>query len=299
MFNFKKMKISIIGIGRLGGALAIALSKKGFEVENLIARNSEKAAKIAEFVRPEPKILSDKEFAQITSDVVLITTQDFEISGVVENLKETLETKLSVFHTSGALSSEILHDLKEIGCSVGSLHPLVSVSDAKLGADRFANGYFCVEGDEKAVEIGNEIVGKLGGNPFSIETKYKVLYHASAVTACGHLVALIDAAIEMLGKCGLDEATAQKIFLPLIKSTVENLETQTTAESLTGTVSRADVQTLEKHLDILEKNVSTEAFEIYLQLAARSIHLAEKQGANRENLEKISEKLLLAKNNLK
>ena len=117
--------------------------------------------------------------------------------------------------------------------------------------------------------------------------------------ACGHLVALVDAAIEMLSKCGLNETDAQEILLPLIKSTVENLETQTTAESLTGTFARADVATFEKHLEMLQRNVSAQILEIYLLLGARSIRLAEKQGADKANLAKISDKLLLAKTNLK
>ena len=293
------MKISIIGIGRLGGALAIALSKKGFEIENLIVRNPQTAVIIAELIEPAPKILSSDEFSEISSDAILIATQDFEIGNVARKLKESLRIKPNVFHTSGALSSEVLSDLKKIGCRVGSIHPLVSVSDARLGSDRFENAYFCVEGDPQAVEIAEEIVEKLGGKPFSIAAEYKALYHASAVTACGHLVALIDAAIEMLSRCGLEEATAQKILLPLIESTVENLETQTTAEALTGTISRADVQTLEKHLAVLGENVSREALDIYLLLAARSVNLAKKRGANLENLKKISEKLLLAKSNLR
>jgi predicted short-subunit dehydrogenase-like oxidoreductase (DUF2520 family) len=288
-----------MGIGRLGGALTIALSKKGFEIENLIVKNPETAVKIAELIEPAPKILSADEFSEISSDVILIATQDFEIANVARKLKETLKNKSNVFHTSGALSSEILNDLKEIGCRVGSIHPLVSVSDARLGADRFANAYFCVEGDSQAVEIAEEIVEKLGGKSFSIAAEHKALYHASAVTACGHLVALIDAAIEILSRCGLEEKTAQKILLPLIESTVENLETQTTAEALTGTIARGDVQTLEKHLEVLEKNVSSEALEIYVQLAARSVNLARERGANLENLKKISEKLLLAKSNLR
>jgi len=64
-------------------------------------------------------------------------------------------------------------------------------------------------------------------------------------------------------------------------------------------VARADIKTLENHLKTLEKNASKEAQEVYLQLAARSVHLAEGQGANALNLEKIRGKLLLAKNNLK
>ena len=43
---------------------------------------------------------------------------------------------------------------------------------------------------KKAVEAAKKIVDALGGKSFSIETKYKTLYHASAVTACGHLVAV-------------------------------------------------------------------------------------------------------------
>lgn len=293
------MKISIIGIGRLGGALAIALSKKNYKIENLAARNSETARVIAEIISPKPRILSPDDFSEIASDVVLITTRDSEIQTTAEKLAENLRHKPCVFHASGSLSSEILHNLKNIGCPVGSIHPLISVSDARLGADKFENAYFCVEGDPAAVEMGRKIVEKLGGNSFSISSEHKSLYHAAAVTACGHLVALVDVSIEMLSKCGLDEAVAQKILLPLIKSAVENLETQTTARALTGTIARADVPTLEKHLCVLEKNVSTEALEIYLLLAARSVSLAERQGASRENLEKISEKLLLAKNNLK
>ena len=55
------------------------------------------------------------------------------------------------------------------------------------------------------MKIAEKLVTDLGGKSFSIETKYKTLYHASAVTACGHLVALLDVAFEMLSKCGLDE----------------------------------------------------------------------------------------------
>lgn len=293
------MKISIIGVGKLGGALAIALSRKNFEIENLFARNSENTKKIAELVESKAKIKFENEFSQISSDVILIATQDFEIENVAQKLRKNLRHKPTVFHTSGSLSSDILKDLNAVGCKVGSIHPLVSISDAELGAERFADAFFCVEGDDEAVKVGDRIVRKLGGKSFSINARYKTLYHASATAASGLLVALVDVAIEMLTRCGIDEANAQKILLPLIKSTVENLETQSTAEALTGTVARADVKTLENHLETLKENVSPEAREVYLQLAARSVRLAERQGANAENLEKIRRKLLLAKNNLK
>ncbi len=293
-------KISIIGVGRVGGALAIALSRKNFVIENLVVRNDETANKVAEVIEPKPEILTLKNLTNLSSEIVFIATQDFEIENAAKKLAEKLKkSNAFVFHTSGSRSSEVLKPLKEIGCRTGSIHPLVSLSDAVLGAERFKDAYFCLEGDAEAVETARNIVADLGGKSFSIETNYKILYHASAVTACGHLVALIDVAIEMLEKCGLDSNQAKETLLPLIKSTVENLEVQTPAEALTGTFARADVRTFEKHLEALDENVSDEAREIYLQLGARSAHLAKGHGANTENLQEILDKISLAKKNFR
>jgi len=294
-------KISIIGIGRVGGALAVALSGKGFVIENLVVRNRVTADRIMTSLEPAPKISTFDELSEITSEIVFITTRDSEIERAAASLAEKVErAKPLVFHTSGALSSAILEPLREIGCATGSLHPLVSVSDAVLGARRFAGAYFCIEGDASAVDEARKIVAVLGGKPFSIPAENKILYHASAVTAAGHLVALLDAALEMLEKCGLDERSARATLLPLVKSTVENLETQTTAEALTGTFARADVSTFEKHLAALDgADVSEEAREIYLQLGARSAHLAQRRGAGAENLREILTRISLAKKNFR
>lgn len=293
------LSVSIIGIGRLGGALALALGKKNYRIENLAARNAEKAEIIKRNLGEETKIIAPDELGSIASDVIFITTQDSEIKNVAADLAANLKHKPFVFHSSGSLSSEILENLKKIGCTIGSIHPLVSLSDPFLGSLRFADSFFCIEGEARAVEIAEKIVADLEGNPFSIATEQKTLYHASAVTACGHLVAVIDTAIEMMSKCGLSEENSQKVLLPLIKSTIENLETQTTSEALTGTFARADFGTFERHLETLEKSVSGEAVEIYLQLGMRSTHLAERQNISGENLGKIREKILLAKKKLK
>lgn len=291
------MKISVIGIGRLGGALTLALAEKGFEIENLFARKKDTAERVANVANAE--ILTGDEFEKISSELILIATQDSEIEAVAQNLAGKLQSKPIVLHTSGSLSSDVLQKLKDINCPVGSLHPLVSISDAFLGKSRFENAFFCVEGDDAAVEAAEKIVEKLGGKSFSIETKYKTLYHASAVTACGHLTAVIDTAIKMLSKCGLSENNSKKILLPLIESTVENLKTQTTAEALTGTFSRADAETFEKHFESMEREVSAEARQIYLLLGERSLNLAETRISDAKRLKNMREKILLAKKKLK
>lgn len=293
------MKISIIGAGRLGGALAIRLAKSGHTIEYLVARKIEIAQTIAEFINPKPEVLTTDELSKISSETILITTQDFEIENAANRLAVTLAYKPFVFHTSGSLSSDVLRVLKDAGGKIGSIHPLVSISNAVLGAERFESAYFCVEGDAESVNVAEKIVADLKGKSFRVAAEYKTLYHASAVTASGHLNALVDVAIEMLSKCGLTDAEAQEVFFPLIRSTVENLRIQTTAQALTGTFARADVKTFENHLQVLRENVSEEALEVYLQLGMRSAHLAERQGANPEKIAEIREKITLAKKNLK
>jgi predicted short-subunit dehydrogenase-like oxidoreductase (DUF2520 family) len=87
--------------------------------------------------------------------------------------------------------------------------------------------------------------------------------------------------------------------MPLVKSTVENLGAQKTSAALTGTFARADVETFENHLQIMERTVSKEVLEVYLQLGFRSLHLAELRGADEKNIVEMRNKILLAKKNLK
>lgn len=293
-------RVSIIGVGRVGGAIALALSKKVFEIENLITRTAENAKKIVDELNQNPQIKSLSEIENFKSEIIFITTQDSEIQNVVKELKnKKINPNTYIFHTSGSISSNILSDLKINQCKIGSIHPLVSISDSIIGVKRFVDAYFCIEGENDAVELAEEIVKNLGGKSFSIETKYKSLYHASAVTACGHVVALIDISMEMLAKCGLDKETSKEVLMPLIKSTVENLSEQTNSEALTGTFARADVETFEKHIETINANTSDEVLETYLNLGNRSLKLAKEQGVSDEKLAKMSEKLSLAKKKLK
>ncbi len=271
--------VSIIGVGRVGGALAIALPKDKYTVDNLIGR--------------------DEAAAELSSEVVFITTQDSEIAAVAESLVGKLKAGTLVFHTSGSNPSSILDALKDAGCKTGSIHPLVSVSSPELGPERFRGAYFCVEGEPEAVTLGKQIVADLGGKPFAIDTKFKTLYHASAVTACGHLVALFDAAVEMMTKVGLSDADAKEILLPLVTSTVQNLGEQTTAAALTGTFARADIETFTRHLSALNQYVSDDLLEIYLLLGERSLELAAKQGVSPERIDTLRTKVSIAKSKLK
>ncbi|MFN0138520.1 MAG: Rossmann-like and DUF2520 domain-containing protein [Pyrinomonadaceae bacterium] len=289
-------KVSIVGVGRVGGALALSLPKDKYSVIELITRGG------APSIDLNVKVSSIEELSETGPDIVFITTQDYEIKDVDGVLADKLHNSV-VFHTSGSYPSSVLAGLAKSGCKIGSIHPLVSISKPELGPERFRGSYFCVEGVSEAVELGKQIVTDLGGRSFSIDTRFKTLYHASAVTACGHLVALFDAAVEMMTKCGLSESESRDVLLPLVLSTVQNLQQQDTAAALTGTFARADAETFTRHLTALNEiedgDGDEDLLEIYLLLGERSLELAAKQGVSAERIETLRSKVAVAKSKLK
>jgi len=290
--------VAIIGAGRLGTALGLALNKIGYEITAVVSKRVGHAKESAKLIGSTVQPLSSKQLSQLpVSDIVFIATPDGDIEKVANELAlkfSTSDEPEYIFHTSGALSSEVLRVLRNGKIAVGSFHPLISVSDSVIGAESLGKAYYCIEGDNKAVKLGKKIAGDLGGESFSIKTKDKAFYHASAVVACGHLVALFDIAVEMLRDCGLNSDEARKALLPLVESTVENLYVSEPAKALTGTFARADVITVRKHLEVFERKKLDAALAAYILLGKHSLELARQNGKDEKALKEI-EKLLSGK----
>jgi predicted short-subunit dehydrogenase-like oxidoreductase (DUF2520 family) len=289
-----KPGISIIGAGRLGTALAIALASRGYSIEAVVARRLRQARRSAALVSSGPRALTGKQLRLLpSSDLIFITTPDDAIEETAAQLlaastPETDHRGRTVLHTSGARSSNVLSCLRDAGFCVGSLHPLVSVSDAVSGAESLQKAFYCVEGGHAAVRLACSLVRDLGGQSFSIDAHDKALYHAAAVMASGHVVALFDIAIEMLLRCGLTRARARAVLLPLLRSTVANLSAHEPARALTGTFARADVATVKHHLQALRRQNSRASMAAYTLLGQRSLQLAKMSGAGAAALKEIA-----------
>jgi predicted short-subunit dehydrogenase-like oxidoreductase (DUF2520 family) len=276
--------ISIIGAGRLGTALAIALTSKGYPIRALAARRAAHARKAITLsgLPATTLALGADQLEQLPpSDLVLITTPDDIIGGIAQTiarLGRSARRRSTFLHTSGALSSAVLAPLAKRGFHTGSLHPLISVSDPRVGAETLSGAFFCVEGDSAAVRSAKAIVRDLNGNAFTIKPESKALYHAAAVMSSPHLVALFDLAVQMLVSCGLKAKEAQQVLMPLVQSTVNNLKQNSTEKALTGTFARGDVATVKRHLQALAPKQLAEAREIYKLLGAHSLQLAAQRG---------------------
>ncbi len=282
----------------MGTALALALSEQRYDVCAIVTRRKASLRKALRLLPEVSNGLTSEQIADVPkTDLILIATPDDAIATAAEQLAAVLPSRaqsVTVLHTSGALSSTELQPLAAIGCSVGSIHPLISVSDPKAGAADLKNAYFCLEGDRAALKIARQLVDDLGATSFSIKADQKALYHAAAVMSSGHVTALFDVAMAMLVHAGLTNDEARRILLPLLESTWKNLVRFDPADALTGTFARGDEATVQKHLAALTASSDDEALAIYRLLGLRSLELFAEKGGDRKTVQRLRQILTKA-----
>ncbi len=282
----QKPEVSIIGSGRLGTALAVALERKRYPIGSVVARHAQNARKAGKLLDARVQVLAAKDMHRLKpAELFLITTPDDQIAETAATLGQLkFADAPTALHTSGALSADVLSPLREQGWHTGSIHPLISISDS---AATLRGAFWSVEGDQAALRLGKSIIKDLEGQSFSLKSENKALYHAAAVMTSGNVVALFDVALEMLQHCGLTRKTARSILLPLLASTVRSLETKTPEQALTGTFSRGDLETVKRHVDTLKRNQLGEVLELYRILGRRSLKLAKEHPQIKEILDSV------------
>lgn len=280
--------LAIVGAGRVGRALGRRLRELGWKIGVVVTRSEASSRRAVRFIgagKPHGGLTRHI----LLSYVILIATPDDAISAVARELArmggEELRGRV-VLHTSGAQDSRVLAPLKECGASVGSMHPLQTFSG--VGVPDLAEKVFAVEGDVVAVRVARQIARSVGGSPVQIAAGKKVLYHAAAALAAGHVLALVEAATELLISLGMKRSEATGALLPLTRQVLDNFERVGPRAAWTGPLARGDYKVVESHLRALHdsREEVALAYEALNRLAARV--LAQDAAGTVAELEKIS-----------
>jgi predicted short-subunit dehydrogenase-like oxidoreductase (DUF2520 family) len=280
--------LAIIGAGRVGSALGRCLRDLGWKIGAVVTRNEASARRAVRFIG------AGKPHAGMTrlilvSRVILIATPDDEIAAVAQDLArigaEELRAKV-VLHTSGALDALVLDPVRACGAAVGSIHPLQSFSGVAVPS--LEGRMFAVEGDAQAVSMARQIARSLGGSPVKIPNGKKVLYHAAATMAAANVLAVEEAAAQLLISLGMKRSQATRALLTLTRQVLENMEHLGPRAAWTGPLSRGDFRVIKAHLDALQDfpEEFAQAHEVLIRLAARL--LSQDAGAMLAELKKIT-----------
>jgi len=277
--------VAIVGAGRMGTGLALALARAGAEVRLTSRRNVRVPAPVRLTAAPNGPDAAWLAPAQV---VVLAVTDD-RIHSVAQRLWDARAVGASqtVLHCSGVLGQEALAPLVPSRAALGSLHPLQTISDPEVAPDRFKGAWAAVEGSVPAMERAEALARTVGLKPFRITAKAKILYHAGAVFASNYLVVVEAVAQRLLRHAGLGDEDAWAALSPLVRGTVTNLLAADPRAALTGPVARGDTETILRHLSVL----TVDDARLYQALGRAALELARKGGMDDGTAQRVADAL--------
>jgi predicted short-subunit dehydrogenase-like oxidoreductase (DUF2520 family) len=229
------MRISIVGAGRAGSSFATAFERVGHDVEVL---HHDDVASIA------------------NSELVILCVPDDAIANVAATIVPSENRVLA--HVAGSRNLDVLAPHPR----VGSLHPLMALPSGS-DAERLIGATYCVAGDELVREAALSLAGRV----ITLRDDQRTIYHAAAVVASNHLVALMAQVRTLAESIGL----SLEDFLPLAQQTLVDVARLGPDDALTGPASRGDMATIDAHLAAIpESERST-----YVALANAAFELSE------------------------
>lgn len=268
--------ITIIGLGALGSALAEAFAHHNLELKSVYNRDQQRAQAVAGNHKIATVSSFPSEAGQL-GKLVFLTVSDAAIAETADKLAK-LRGSLSgrtFVHCSGNESAAILDRLKEKGARTASMHPLQTFTNHSAVAD-FNNIYFSLQGDDLVFPMLKNIAKLLGAETLTVNEEQKSHLHAAAVIASNYLITLLNAATETGSLSGLDEKQVRKALYPLIGTTLENLQSTSFKEAISGPIARGDVETVHKHVQLLDNQKDLRT--LYTVLGLQTVRKAKETG---------------------
>lgn len=279
-----KGTFAIIGCGRAGRAFAKYLTDAGYTPAGFASRSIESARHAAGITGFEGHVATTPGDVVGDADIILITTPDSVIRQTAEAVAGhgNIKKGALAFHCSGAQSSAELSALEDAGVKTGSIHPLQSFGAGSPLKNPFEGIMIGIEGDRTAVETAWQIAQDLGATPFEIETRGKMIYHASAVAASNYLVTLMKLAMDLLGASGVDAAERFAVLKPLVMGTLSNIENTGPVDALTGPIARGDVDTVRAHVAAIGRD-APQMLALYKTLGRYTVDIASERSSIAED----------------
>jgi predicted short-subunit dehydrogenase-like oxidoreductase (DUF2520 family) len=258
-----RLRVGVVGAGRVGTALAVVLARAGHEVVAVSAVSDASVRRVEQRL-PGVAIARPPEVVA-SADLVLMTVPDDVLPGLVAGLAATraaVEGRL-IAHASGRHGLGVLDPLVRAGALPLALHPVMTFTGRPDDIDRLAGISFGVTAPDPLRPVAEALVVEMGGEPVFIAEEQRDLYHAALASGANYLVTLVVQASDLLRDAGV--AHPARMLGPLLSAALDNALRLGDA-ALTGPVARGDADTVASHVSALRAD-APEALPAYLALA--------------------------------
>jgi predicted short-subunit dehydrogenase-like oxidoreductase (DUF2520 family) len=280
----RSLNICVIGAGRLGTTLSCVLAREdnpALRLRSIASRTGASLDRAKEIIGEKACSIvftTDNKKAAALSDCILICTPDDVIRPVCKEvfLEKGLDFKdCYAIHFSGSKPLSVLDAAKGAGAKIASIHPLksfASIKDAiKTMPGTIYGITYCSDESRRTALL---MVKSLGGTAIEVDDSKKALYHAASCVASNYLVTLLNYAVLIHQKIGINPEDSLKGLMNLVEGTVSNIKKMGTQKSLTGPIARGDLGTIRDHVQDFNKYFDRENISLYKVMGRETAKIA-------------------------
>lgn len=258
-----RLRVGIIGPGRVGAALGVALTRAGHQVVAVAAVSDTSVQRVRDHF-PAARVAEPADVIA-AADLVLLTVPDDALPGLIAGLAATgaaVGGRL-LAHTSGRYGAGVLEPATRLGALPLALHPVMTFTGRSDDIQRMHGICFGITAPDQLRPVAEALVIEMGGEPVFIAEENRGLYHAALASAANHLVTLVTESCDLLQAAGA--ADPARMLSPLLFAALDNALRLGDA-GLTGPVARGDAGAVAGHLETL-RDAAPEALAVYVALA--------------------------------
>lgn len=239
-----KLRIGLIGSGRVGAPMAAAFQRAGHRVIATTAISKASKERVGSLL---PGVLVKKPHEVSDGvDLLLLSVPDDSLPELVQGLVATgsITAGQIVAHTSGRYGTGVLDAVREVNALPIAIHPVMTFTGTSIDIQRMVGVPFGVTAPEALLPIAQALVVDLGGEPVVVSEEKRAAYHATLSWSSNFLATVVNQGKEFARELGVEEPS--RLLGPLLSATLDNaLRYGDTA--MTGPVSRGDAQTIRAH----------------------------------------------------
>ena len=244
------MRLTIIGSGNVATILAKRFFEKGIKIVEIYSRDITKAQALASIV--QANAVNDLELLSQDTDVVLIALSDKALSHIALNLSFPAAL---VVHTAGSVSKNVLNT---ISARHGVLYPVQSIRKEMPASTPIP---FLIDGSSGTVIHEIETLAYyLTDDVKRGDDAMRLKLHVAAIFVCNFPNFLY---LEAASFCEQQQVPFS-ILQDLIEETANRIRYQHPSAVFTGPAVRGDMETINKHLNLLQD--THELQQLYKQL---------------------------------
>lgn len=214
-----RLGIGVVGAGRVGPVLALALAGAGHAITGISAISAESRER-AESLLPGVPVLEVPEVVR-RSELVIFAVPGTELPGLVSGLTETgaWQPGQLALHTAPEHGYGVFAPALATGVIPLALHPAMVFTGTSLDLTRLAGASVAVTAPTPVLPIGQALAVEMGAEPVIVAEQDRPAYAEAIGAAAEFSRAVVRQAVDALQEIGVDQPS--RVLGGLVRAAIE------------------------------------------------------------------------------